>query len=542
MLKNPAGLVLATLCLFVSTISASPDDVISAPHASLPAVKSAALREALLHAIPQETVASYIDAIDQVLVFDEAPMPPDFDKSAPVGDKTLLIGSGVDATTAPEDLFGDGIVDADGRAIRSSAVVSLDAFALRLVVDLSQLRDDEDVWVVDPTVPRAFGPYRRDDHREGGRWLATVEGDTAVLVARSESGNRPLVGLLGLSHFFRGFESAAKELSCNINIACEDDATIQSASTAVGIMLVPVGSGYYSALCTGSLINNSDTEEFEPYFLTSWHCVPDAADADQVDVVWDYRATACGTNDPPSIGSLPRSSGESLLASSSTYDVTLMGLDSVPGGDMGRTYLGWTTATPSLGADIIGIHHPEGTHMRISYGTVVGLDEAASRFLYQTKVHWDEGVTEHGSSGNPLLLVDAGYVIIGTLSNGPIHSCSSNVGNVDWYSSFRYFYDQVDTWLTGGDPTQQPDTGGCPANKSLAAYPEVLAQLRLLRDKGLSLSPLGNTLVDAYYRAAPVMADRVERSVGARDAFTAVTAPFASLGSREAQLQTPASE
>jgi hypothetical protein len=432
---------------------------------------------------------------------------------------------------ASEDLFGESFGDG-AFTVFAASVVSAEATGLRLVVDLSGLEDTAEVWVLDPVSPRAFGPYTGADHLEGGRWLPTIEGDTAVLLVRSVSGNLPHLRLVAVSHFFQGFQDALKELFCNISIACESDPVIQDISTGIGLMVVPQP-GYDSALCTGSLINNADTPGFEPYFLTSWHCVPSAYEAAQVDVLWDYRASACEANDPPPLSSLLRSSGDAVLTTSSLYDITLMRLLWVPEGALGRAYLGWTTATPGVGGGVVGIHHPRGTHMRISYGTVTDLNEFSQGFQKQTKVHWYNGVTENGSSGNPLLLESADYRVAGTLSNGPVHSCSSTEGNVDWYSSFRDFYPQAQGWLSGADPPPDPDPTGkglCAAGKTFRDHPEILDQLRFLRDKGLLKSGFGRQIVEAYYRSAPQMADRVDESAEARDAFAAVAAPFASLG------------
>lgn len=502
----------------------------SAGHAMDPPVKSAVL-EAALHPMPQEQVEEYLESVGQVVAFDTYAGQAEALKAAESGDRTMLVAAGFEVGYESADLFGDGFQDG-AYTVYESAVVSVEASAIRLNVDLSELADDEEVWVIDPTGPRAFGPYTRADAGDEGHWLAVIEGDTAVLAARSLSGAVPQVRLVAVSHFYQGFQNVLKELSCNINIACESNATIQSLSTGVGFIVVPK-TGYYQAVCTGTLINNEDTAEFEPYLLTSWHCIPDAVSADEVEVIWDYRATACGTDDPPALSSLPRSSGEVLLTTNSNYDATLMRLYSVPSGTSGRAYVGWTTSTPTVGESVIGMHYPQGAHLRISYGTVQAINQASYGFTKQTKVHWYDGVTEGGSSGNGLLLVDEGYLISGTLSNGPTHSCVDTSGNVDWYSSFRDFYDQAAGWLTGTDPPDpEGDTGSdaCAASKTFEDNPEVLDALRAFRDQGLATSDTGRRLVKAYYQAAPTLVDLVEQSPDARNAFAAIAGPFATLG------------
>jgi hypothetical protein len=338
-----------------------------------------------------------------------------------------------------------------------------------------------------------------------------------------------------VSHFFQTFEKSLKLLSCNNNIACEGNASVQSASTGVGMMVVPQG-GFDQALCTGSLINNSDTVALEPYLITSWHCVPDYVNANGVDIIWDYRATACNTSDPPSLASLPRSDGEVVLTTNNGYDLTLMRLTSVPSGTLGRTYLGWNARDPVFGENVVALHYPDGSHERISYGQVQAIDQNSGGFVRQTKVHWYDGVTEGGSSGSPLLLVSSSYQITGTLSNGPTHSCTSTAGNVDWFTSFRDFFPQAEGWLTGTNPPDPDDPGGgtinCPAAKVFKDNPEILQDLRTLRDEGLLKTSWGKPLVDAYYQAAPYLARLVDWSPAARESFRMAATPFAALGAK----------
>ena len=292
------------------------------------------------------------------------------------------------------------------------------------------------------------------------------------------------------------------------------------------MLVVPRADGS-QGMCTCTLINNADTPQTEPYVLTSNHCVPDVAPANQVDVVWDFRATACNTNDPPAISSLPRSDGTLLLTTNQDLDITLMEVDSVPNGAYGRFYAGWTDRALFPGEAITGIHHPRATHMRISYGVI--LDTSATGFLYnnQIEVLWDDGVTEPGSSGLGLLLNGDGYPIIGTLSNGPLHVCGGT-SNTDRFSSFRLFFPQAQGFLMGTDKPdpEDPNSGSCPAEVAFKDQPDVLEQLRDFRDSALMKTPLGRRLVDSYYDMAPSLAKRVQESPQAAAAFRSLVITF----------------
>ena len=440
----------------------------------------------------------------------------------PLEDKVLDVAAGFEVDYGELDLFGPPLPEGDTFTYRA-LVSSLDARALRLRLDLSALRDGEEVFVIDPVLPRAFGPYTAAEALEEGRWLPVTEGDWTLLLVRSPHATPPVLRLTNVAHFYRAFSEFVKELWCNINIACEGNAALQNVAAGVGMLVVPRVGGD-QGLCTCTLINNADTTEKEPYILTSNHCVPEVVSASQTDVVWDYRATACDSDDPPPLGSLPRSNGYQMLATNSSLDITLIELDSVPNGAFGRYYAGWTDRAVSAGEAITGIHHPDVSHMRISYGDIRTSNAAGLNYANQIEVLWRDGVTEPGSSGLGLLLNASGYPIIGTLSNGPSHICGGTA-NTDRFSSLRLFFPQVEGFLTG---TQKPDPAGddCPAEVAFKNQPEVLEQLRRVRDASLMKTPAGRRLVKTYYRLAPALAKTVQKSPELAAAFRTMALTF----------------
>src|SRR5206468_687646 len=89
----------------------------------------------------------------------------------------------------------------------------------------------------------------------------------------------------------------------------------------------------------------------------------------------------------------------------------------------GVTFSGWDPGQPSVGSDLVGIHHPSGSWKRISFGTRGGDitvevegDIAPADKFYQ--VSMSSGRIEHGSSGSPLF--SSPGVIVGSLSYGEI--------------------------------------------------------------------------------------------------------------------------
>lgn len=423
-------------------------------------------------ALPHDQAAAYVDKTTVLHTFRDFEGANDALKAAEPEGRLLQIGVGIDADLAGNELLGDGFQEGSS-TVYLAAIQSADAEAVRLRMDLGSLDQDTEVWVLDPNEAVAFGPHTGGTEcRE--RWLATIPGDTAILMARSAASAVPNVRLTGISHFYRSL-AEVKALSCHINIACETDPVIQQISSGVGFVLVPgpTGSSYTG---TATLINVPETPELEPYLLTANHLVASESEASNTDVIWDYRSTQCGTNDAPPFSQCPRSNGVELLATSDTLDITLIRLDSVPVGEYGRAYVGWDTRDPVIGESVIGIHHPANTHMRISYGRIQSIDQTTSvldggvtlTFINQTRVGWDDGVTEGGSSGSCLLFADGTYRIAGTLSNGPSQTCldPGPALNYDYYASFRDFWNDIYPDLLNGSTSDHtyedpvPDDGG----------------------------------------------------------------------------------
>lgn len=387
--------------------------------------------------MPADLVDYYVDRVFATHTFYEFAGQNDALRNTPDDSKLFAVARSFPVDLESASLFGNPIMEG-GDAVYLAAVASADATALRLRVDFSGLTSGQELWVLDPTGSRAFGPYLSSDASSGGRLLPTTIGDTAVLMVRSLETARPALVLTEIAHFFQDLE-ALKLLACGINIACETDPNIQLISTAIGLVFVPYGNEVFAG--SGALINIPDTPELEPYFLTGYHVVSDPAAADNVDVLWDYRTTVCGASEAPPLARLPHSRGVMMLAASATLDATLLRLDSVPGGVSGRAYLGWDSRPPAVGESVIVMHHPSARPMQIAYGRVEDVDQPVSSYLHETRVGWLRGVTEPGSSGSCLLYVRDSYRIAGTLTGGSAQTCDGGPDeNWDYFSSFRSFF------------------------------------------------------------------------------------------------------
>ena len=523
-------------CLMVCCVAAiAPALAVQAPTAYDPPASAKALEDSL-HALAADDVAAYLSFLEARSVFsDYAGHNLEMLKRRDAA-KDSMVGQGMTINLDSADLFGAPVRDGNYWVYLGS-ITSVDALALRVQVDLSNLSQDEELYIIDPTGPRAHGPYTAADQVESGRWLPTIDGDTAVLMVRSTSDRWPDLNVIMLSHFYVGFADAAagilkNALPCNNPMACETNAQLNAVASGVGLMVIPNAFGD-SGLCSGTLINNPDTAAFEPYFITANHCVSTNSSAQQMDIIWDSREDKCSGGQAPSLASLPRSNVTNLLKTTATFDLTLLKLDTVPSGIYGRAYTGYDTRAIKIGEDITGIHHPDADPMKISYGTVRD-PSYFSGYQKQILVHWDDGVTEPGSSGSCLLVSDGGkYYLVGVLSGGSEHQCANTQNNVDWYGALRNFYPEISAWLAGTNPpaVDVPVTpSDCPAEFTFKDDAETLEALRSFRDKGLDATAPGQALTETYYAASPALRNWVEASPMFRVVFRTAALPFAQLG------------
>ena len=90
----------------------------------------------------------------------------------------------MDLDLSPPELFGTPVAElvlGDPRVIYLASIMSLDAYAIRLRADLTQLAPGDEAWVIDPALPRAFGPYTAADQAAAG--LITLAGTTGITAA-----------------------------------------------------------------------------------------------------------------------------------------------------------------------------------------------------------------------------------------------------------------------------------------------------------------------------------------------------------------------
>jgi V8-like Glu-specific endopeptidase len=206
-----------------------------------------------------------------------------------------------------------------------------------------------------------------------------------------------------------------------------------------------------SALCTGSLVNNT-ANDGTPYFLTANHCYSNTVGSWVF--VFNHETTGCtGTTGPTN----QTVSGSVLRARNAGSDFCLLELNSIPPASYNVQYAGWDASDAATVTSAVGIHHPSGDLKKISFendAVPQGTWSGAQTWDVQ---QWDDGITEGGSSGSPLF--DQNHRVIGQLYGG-LSGCAGNVenGEGDSYGRFGVSWDagassaaRLKEWLDPGN-------------------------------------------------------------------------------------------
>jgi lysyl endopeptidase len=232
----------------------------------------------------------------------------------------------------------------------------------------------------------------------------------------------------------------AAEAACIKDATCYGDNAWPSLVTlrrAIGYMeYVDGGDGY---ICSGGLLNDSDTGTAIPYFLTANHCLSTQGVANTLETFFDYSTSSCNGG-APNLNSKPRVNGATVLSSSVQTDFTLLRLSAVPSGQ--RTFLGWTTNNVGNGTQIARLSHPEGEPL--SYTVTIATspdgtcptDEDGRPWSNLAKFRYQDtslGGTLGGSSGAPQFLASGQVVgqLLGACGPAPDDGCDPDNYTVD---------------------------------------------------------------------------------------------------------------
>ena len=233
--------------------------------------------------------------------------------------------------------------------------------------------------------------------------------------------------------------------TCNLDANCYSENAQER--NAVARMLFTKDGGSY--LCTGTLMNDTQNS-FKPYFLTANHCISTQTVASSLETRWFYRSPSCNSGTLQS-STVRKTGGAQLLYASGNTDTAFMLLNDTPPG--GTLFAGWSANTVAAGTSVVGLHHPSGDLLKISFGAVnsqancqpttgSGFQCSGTSGNYY-RVSWSQGTTEGGSSGSALF--QGGYVV-GTLYGGS--ATCTNRSAYDYYGRFDVAYNAaIKAWL-----------------------------------------------------------------------------------------------
>jgi V8-like Glu-specific endopeptidase len=358
--------------------------------------------------------------------------------------------------------FGRGVIEATphGTIVWSTMVRVEKAHRLRLHLEKLSIPDGTVFWVYGPgQKPTAFSRELVDD--KNTLWTPSVRGDTVYLDVETSSTAATaftIREILELIDVGVGSIHAQDAPTCLVDATCVGASTFtEIASARKGIASLFFVTSEGGAVCTGGLLNDQASSR-TPYLLTANHCFHDQTTASSLEAVFDFQTASCQGSFNRDAD--PTVNGAQWLVSSSTSDVTLVKLNSLPAG---RVLLGWTANTAAVGNGtmIHRISHPvpandifpqsySSTLVDTSLGTCTGVTR--TNFLYSTSVGGQGGVYG-GSSGSPVMLSNGQVVgqLLGSCGPEPSAGCDLRNSTVD--GAFSSSFSVLSQFLTG-NPAQ----------------------------------------------------------------------------------------
>ncbi len=330
---------------------------------------------------------------------------------------------------------------------------------LRLHLTQVSLPAGSRLWIYAPgEEARAFGLDLLGP--AGDLWTPSVTGSVAFLeVEAPANAALPADSGFTVEEIMEGVLAPPAPLriaECLIDGTCVSSATLANIADyrkAVGQLDFVIAPFEY--LCSGALVNDTDSSTMIPYFLTANHCIDSQSIASTLEVFWDYKTASCDGS-TPGLGSLPRSNGATLIATGESSDFTLLRLTSIPSG---RVLLGWnanTSAVPN-GTTLYRLSHPApfddeyalpqqfSRGMVRTSGVPFCSDAPRPDFLYS---QLNQGGTFGGSSGSPVVL--SNLQIVGQLTGGcgdnPDDGC--DYGNSEIDGAFSASYPSLQAFLS----------------------------------------------------------------------------------------------
>lgn len=365
---------------------------------------------------------------------------------------------------------------ADGRRVARLRVQSPEAAALRVALDLrglpagAELRfagDGDTQSVVEPVSGTEVAAQRAVQPLY---WGPVTEGDTQLVELRLPAGSDERflrLEVAALSHLlvspFGAWDGSkiGESGACNVDVRCESAPTqaFNQARNAVARMIYQEGGR--SFVCTGTLLNDTDTSTQVPYFFSAAHCFTSQSTANTLTTFWFYEATACRSNVLDSANVRQVTGGASVLYADEPSDVLFLRLNGAA--PSGSFFLGWDANLVSSNTNVLVVHHPQGDVKKRTLGRITGIGSSSLASGSFIKAGYTSGTTEGGSSGSGILTTASSgeWVLRGGLLGGSA-SCAnaSNApgsgGNSDDFSRFDLAFPNFRNFLAPASTNPPP--------------------------------------------------------------------------------------
>src|SRR5712692_6185964 len=233
--------------------------------------------------------------------------------------KLLRIGV-VRQLAVPLDPISDSalyrIADGD---VRVAAIVSPGSLRTRLHFQNTSLPTGARVFTYSMIDPDEFyGPYEGHGASDDGTfWTPPLTGEGVVIEYFTPAGTTSADSPFKISEVSHNYKDIPR--STDSAGACNLEVPPEWANVAKSVGMLDFVTGGVEALCTGTLLNDSDPNS-DHQVLTANHCISSQSEAQSVTVYWNYNSGDV----PP--GGTPTTQGANLLVTGTASDFTLLRL------------------------------------------------------------------------------------------------------------------------------------------------------------------------------------------------------------------------
>jgi PKD repeat protein len=340
-------------------------------------------------------------------------------------------------------------------------IQSYNALSLGITFSLFLLPDEAKVFIFDESHTHILGAFTKQNNNKNSLLsIADLPGNKAI-IEYFEPINPEFEGQLTLGSVSQAYRdisysvSSTSATTSRIGINCSLGDNWQDHKHAVCRMIYQdLTASYY---CTGFFVNNT-LYNGTPHFMTANHCINSSLNASTLVIYFNYENSTCTASDALNKQTL---SGATIEATNKYSDFTLVIMNDSPPESYNAYFLGWNSID-SYSSNATCIHHPSGSpkcisvdnNSPVSYAGRISWDNG---YISAINTHWqvafDQGNTEGGSSGSPLM--DNNKRVIGQLHGGD--------DTESFYGKFSL------SWNYGGTSASQLKDWLDPNNSGLAA-------------------------------------------------------------------------